>query len=924
MDRVKLLFAASALVVLMSASAKGPGKIVWRQSSFADFRAGELEDGGANTYISSRGAVQLANRWDFNNDGNIDLLFVGTHDYTENLDAWLYRGGKSFDPAKRVAVAANGGRWALIKDLNGDGLPEIVIANTDNGTIGDLDSFVYWGSRQGFQTDRRTELPTIFAGKPAAADLNHDGFVDLIFPNGGTVLLHPGDEVFHRGSFIYWGGRGGFRKDHMTELPTNNAVAAAVGDLDNDGWPDVVFANSATGKESSSFVYGAEAGGRPSPSPAESYIYWGGPQGYSAAGRTNLIMEGVKSVSVTGGTITFLDQRGVLTYRGAGGRRFDCSVVPGTAGAEHFAAGDLNGDGSPDLVLSGKTVRVLWSDGASGFKPGPILPVRDPAGVEIGDLNGDGAPDIVIANNSDGDSFTAVSYIYWNDGKNFSAAKRTALPTSGAFSSVIGDADGDGEPDLLFVNTRGGHVRRTPTYIYFGSAQGQYSASRRRVIETNGANDGASADINDDGFTDLVITQDTLDVQPIYWGGADAFATLKTTSLPMFGSYGAGVADLNRDGWLDLALSGYYRKPGAKTDVSRVYYGSKSGFSADRFTDLETPGAEPPLIADFNRDGWPDLVFPNRKTGSVEGSIVYYGGPNGFSKDRSQVMQTAHSTRAQAADLNADGWLDLVFSNQIENGNQFTPTLIYWGGPKGFTLDHRTSLPTWGGYGICVADYNRDGFLDMAIPSYKAYHTRKTDSKVFWGSAEGFQANNYTHLPSESGADCMAADFNSDGWTDLLILNHLKEGDHHVTANPSIHVTDSFIYYGGANGFHPLPARIPSVGAHCSNSLDYGNVYDRKLRWGYRSQPLEYKLRPASIHWEARTPFHSSVVFQVRTAETREGLKSAKWSETYTQSGSSLGKIDASHRWLQYRFELGIARGTANPEVSAVEFRAAP
>ena len=68
--------------------------------------------------------------------------------------------------------------------------------------------------------------------------------------------------------------------------------------------------------------------------------------------------------------------------------------------------------------------------------------------------------------------------------------------------------------------------------------------------------------------------------------------------------------------------------------------------------------------------------------------------------------------------------------------------MIYWGGPDGFSVAHRTSLPTWGGYGICVADYNRDGCLDLAIPSYKGYKTRKTDSKVFWGSAEGYRSNN--------------------------------------------------------------------------------------------------------------------------------------------------------------------------------------
>ena len=517
----------------------------------------------------------------------------------------------------------------------------------------------------------------------------------------------------------------------------------------------------------------------------------------------------------------------------------------------------------------------------------------------------------------------------------------------------MGDCNGDGRPDLLILNTLGGHVKQTPSYIYFGNGHGECSAANRREIVTDGANDGASADFDDDGLTDLVLTQNVrvpsaslaeklvsrpdicvgangrVEVQPIYWGDRDSFATLRTTLLPMFGSYGASVADLNRDGYLDLVLSGYNRRPGAKTDISRIYYGSTTGFSVERIHDLEAIGAEPATIADFNRDGWLDIVFPNRKSGFTDGSIVYYGSPSGFSKQRSVIIPTANTTRSQAADLNGDGWLELIFSNQIESGSQFTPNLIYWGGPEGFALQRRTELAGWGSYGICVADFNRDGYLDLAIPSYKGYRTRKTDSKVYWGSAEGYLETNYTHLPSEAGAECLAHDFNQDGWTDLLILNHLRQGDSQAPARPSRHVTNSFLYWGGKDGFKPKPLEIPSVGAHCNNSVDYGNVYNRKLLWGYTSSAFEFgDQKPASIHWEAKTPFQTFVRFQVRTAATREQLASANWrgpnleSEFYTHSGQSIGEIPSEHRWIQYRFELGISKGTGNPEVTAVEFRA--
>ena len=174
----------------------------------------------------------------------------------------------------------------------------------------------------------------------------------------------------------------------------------------------------------------------------------------------------------------------------------------------------------------------------------------------------------------------------------------------------------------------------------------------------------------------------------------------------------------------------------------------------------------------------------------------------------------------------------------------------------------------------------------------------------------------------------MAADFNQDGWVDLLILNHLQEGDNHVAGHPYTHVTDSYIYWSGPDGFGNRPTRIPTVGTHCNNSVDFGNIYNRKLAWGYRSAPFEFGGQaPAEIRWDAKAPFHTFVRFQIRTAPAREGLENASWrgpraSELYyTRPGEPIGAIPSQDRWLQYRFELGYERGTGNPEVRAVEFR---
>src|SRR6185295_8099479 len=59
---------------------------VWTQSGFADFSKGTFGDGGANTYVSASGKIQLVNRFDLNNDGSIDLVFSTSHPQAEKLD----------------------------------------------------------------------------------------------------------------------------------------------------------------------------------------------------------------------------------------------------------------------------------------------------------------------------------------------------------------------------------------------------------------------------------------------------------------------------------------------------------------------------------------------------------------------------------------------------------------------------------------------------------------------------------------------------------------------------------------------------------------------------------------------------------------------------------------------------------------------
>ena len=156
---------------------------------------------------------------------------------------------------------ATAGLPRALGDLNRDGFTDLVVVNGRNGIKSNLDSFIYWGGAQGFAVERRAELPTLGGMAAAVADLNGDGYPEIVFANSSGAGGRPSGP--ENASFLYWGSKDGFSIERRQSLPTAAATDVAIADLDRDGSHEIVFANEGSG---------ANLGG--------AMIYWGGsPEG---------------------------------------------------------------------------------------------------------------------------------------------------------------------------------------------------------------------------------------------------------------------------------------------------------------------------------------------------------------------------------------------------------------------------------------------------------------------------------------------------------------------------------------------------------------------------------------------------------------------------------------------------------------------
>jgi hypothetical protein len=598
---------------------------------------------------------------DIDRDGRLDIVVLA-RDTSPKLIVLRGKGDGHFEPQTPFPLP-----YAMSAmttgDVNGDGLPDLLIVGYANGTGSGSAVAVLVAADGSMRISAQLAVGAV-TQPPVIADLDGDGLVDLALVQTRKIQIMRGQ------------GQGEFQTgDVLFEGWENPSVAA--GDLNGDGKVDLMVMG-----------WQRTDGG------------WNTASVGIVDGATGKVREVETEIPASRGELYARDVDGdgdldlLAVVAGNYGKdvwvmagKGDGSLTPGPKqefSATGLSLGDFNGDGMPDLLIEQIPLSVSLARGAGVFAvPSNRLP-EVPGVVDVADVDGDGQLDLIATQRSH------LSVLRGKGNGSFlDAISRDTKALGYLDRPTFADFDGDGRADGCCGDE--GALLKGQSDGTFLPVFGLPSKACRMVELT-------SRDVDRDGILDLVSFEDGV---VCVMGGQMGlrFSPNKSYAAGVsFGYYGVVMGDLDGDRYQDVVT--------VLKNVNSVViiYGKADGSFESPVEYQVGPSPTAVALADWNGDGRPDLVVADES-----GLSTFQNRGKRAWAARLVVNSVVHGQRLLKTDWNGDGFDDLLAMGSLTEG---LSVIVSRGDGR---FDTTRLDGNWGASDVAISDFNRDGRPDMAI-----------------------------------------------------------------------------------------------------------------------------------------------------------------------------------------------------------------